>query len=265
MEIPWISLIIPTHLRGQYLKRALESVNVQKHRRNIEVLVISDLSDEVTDNVARLLLSENDVYLRRNGLGGPAESRNLGLPVAKGKFVMFLDDDDSWHPDFSSELFKKINYLSVNVAYMNCVVVKESRHKTGPKKISEVEMNLNGVLNLDVYVKNQVHMSCYLFSKNIIGGLLFDNTLRGYEDWDFQLAVIDREMPIHLPIICSYVYEVDDSTTDRRGSSDGATNFNAVLDYLTIYRRHLAPTQELKLKRKKMLNMVGMSVEDEYL
>jgi glycosyltransferase involved in cell wall biosynthesis len=265
MEIPWISLIIPTHLRGQYLKRALESVNLQKHRHNIEVIVISDLSDEVTDNVARLLLGENDVYIRRNGLCGPAESRNLGLQLAKGKFVMFLDDDDAWHPDFSSELFKKINDLSVNVAYMNCVVVKESRHKTGPKKISEVEMNLNGLLNFDVYVKNQVHMSCYLFSKNIVRGLLFDSTLRGYEDWDFQLAVIDREMPTHLPIICSYVYEVDDATTDRRGASAGATGFNAVLDYLTIYRRHIAPDEITRIKRTKLLDFAGLSINQSFL
>lgn len=265
MSLPLISLIIPTHLRSLYLTRALDSINKQTLRDQIEIILVSDIADEMTDKVAFSFLNSKDIYIRRNGSLGPADSRNIGLQQAQGKYVMFLDDDDTWHPSFTLELLKIIDGFSSNVAYMNCVVVKESRNITGPIKISELEMNLYGVLDLNVYVKNQVHMSCYIFSKHIVSGLTFDNTLRGYEDWDFQLAVIDREMPIHLPIICSYVHEVDDATTDRRGASAGATGFNAILDYLTIYRRHMAPDVETKTKRKYLLESVGLSLDQNLL
>ena len=89
-------------------------------------------------------------------------------------------------------------------------------------------------------------MSCFLFSKALIAGLEFDQTMRAYEDWDFLLSVFERKMPRHISVMCSQIFEVDDATTDRRGSSVDARNENSVLDYLYVYRRHSAPNPEIQ-------------------
>lgn len=257
---PLISVIIPTHLRPLLLKRALESINTQYLRSQIEIIVVSDAIDGATDEACHSLLGINDIYVRRNGEPGPSASRNMALELARGKYVMFLDDDDSWHPEFTVSLHEFLPKFNAHLAYMNCMVVKESRSVSGPIKLQENFLDLAGMLTNRVFVKNQVHMSCYLFPRNLITGMQFDSNMRAYEDWDFQLSAIEKEFPIHIPILSSCIYEVDDETSDRRGASDNAKNFNAVIDYLYVYRRHTAPTEEIQIERQNLLNSAGLNL-----
>lgn len=265
MKKPCISVIIPTHSRSTYLKRALDSINVQEHRDKIEVILISDQIDMATDAVAHEELKQSDIYIRRNGDKGPASSRNIGLNLASGDYIMFLDDDDAWDLKFTKNLFFDNLIQSNDISYMNCLIIKETRTNSGPIKLNETFLDTSNLLNLYVYVKNQVHMSCFIFNRNILKNIYFDNNLRAYEDWDFLLSVIDRSMPLHLPILCSHVYEVDDHTTDRRGSSSQATDFNAVLDYLKIYRDHIVNSDEIKISRHVLLKSVGLEIDKNLL
>jgi GalNAc5-diNAcBac-PP-undecaprenol beta-1,3-glucosyltransferase len=262
---PLITLIIPTHLRPLLLRRALESVNAQPHRDRLEVIVVSDAADLATEQVCNALLGKGDIFVRRNGLVGPSASRNLGLQLAQGRFVMFLDDDDAWQAGFTEALVAQLPQLSGSVAFFNCTVVKESRPATGPIKLGETALDTSKMLSEAVFVKNQIHMSCYLFSRHLLSGLEFDASMRGYEDWDFILAVLKRERAIHMPIACSLVHEVDDVTTDRRGSSAGAIDHNAIIDYLYVYRRHSAPHAETRGQRKALLDSVGLDLPQELL
>jgi GalNAc5-diNAcBac-PP-undecaprenol beta-1,3-glucosyltransferase len=262
---PIISLIIPTHLRSKLLRRALNSVNSQAHRGNIEVICVSDSIDSNTDEVCSELLGQNDIYIRRNGQFGPSESRNIGLKHAKGQYVMFLDDDDAWQTDFINHFFNNLSTLSESIYYFNCKVIKESRPISGPITISEQIIKTTNCLNEYVFVKNQVHMSCFIFPRVLLEEISFDSSLRAYEDWDFLLAVFKRKMPTHIELSCSIVYEVDDNTTDRRGSSSKATDFNAVIDYLYIYRRHTAPNLEIQHNRQKLLASAGLNLSQELL
>jgi glycosyltransferase involved in cell wall biosynthesis len=221
--------------------------------------------DSETDKVCSDLLSGQDIYIRRNGIPGPAASRNLALKLASGQFVMFLDDDDAWHVGFLEALLNKMPSIQNSVCYFNCTVIKESRPTTGPVKISEVDLDLSQSLNKNIYIKNQVHMSCFLFSRHLLAGIEFDTSMRGYEDWDFTLAVLKRQWAFHLPLSCSLVHEVDDATTDRRGSSPGAKDNNAILDYLYVYRRHASPSVEIQMKRKILLDSVNLNLQQELL
>ena len=263
MNTPFITLIMPTHKRSALLKRALNSINSQKFREEIEVIVISDVDDYQTLIVCNENLKPYDIYIRRNGLNGPSASRNIGLQLANGKNIMFLDDDDAWHYDFYDNL-RKINY-NIYCNYFNCNIIKEQRFELEQKKIKEFSLNLKDKLDIYVFVKNQVHMSCLIFNAALVKNKEFDCSMRAYEDWDFLLNIYKEIFPIHLPLTCSNVYEVDDETTDRRGSSADALNFNAVLDYLYVYRRHPAPNSLIREERQKMLAAAGLVLPVELL
>lgn len=262
---PLISVIIPTHSRPLYLRRAIESINIQSFRENIEVIIVSDCNDSLTQKVANSMLKQHDIYIRRNGINGPSASRNIGLNVAKGSLLMFLDDDDSWHPDFSRNLFDCLPHHNYPISYMNSLVIKESRLPTGPIFLSEHILDVKDLLDINVFLKNQIHMSSFLFSSHVINDLKFDNHMRAYEDWDFQLFSIERYFPNHIPILSSCIYEVDDETSDRRGASKNAKDFNAVMDYVYVYRRHPSPTSEIAKKRKELLKSCGLDIPIECL
>jgi len=90
---PDVSLIIPTHDRLRFLKDAAESVIAQTHD-SWEIIIVDDAS---TDGTAEWLEGVRDdrvepIILPTNS--GRAVARNAGLTIARGSFVLFLDDDD---------------------------------------------------------------------------------------------------------------------------------------------------------------------------
>lgn len=264
-DVPDFTVIIPTHNRAHLLERALNSIKEQQTNKRIEIIVISDVSDVETYTVCEKYLSSNDIFIKRNGVPGPSASRNLGLQLAKGRHILFLDDDDAW--DFNFMRLLEINYASLidEFFYVNCSVVKERRLPNETVFLSEIELNIGENLNLDIYVKNQIHMSCYIFPSYLIKELRFDESMRAYEDWDFILSVLNKKFPKHISISGSRVFEVDDETSDRRGSSESAQDFNAVLDYIYVYRRHAAPNNLIQQKRALILNHSGLSLDSEYI
>jgi glycosyltransferase involved in cell wall biosynthesis len=96
MEKLLISCIVPVFNGERYLGEALDSILAQTYRP-IEIIVVDDGS---TDGTGELVACYGDRirYVRQANQGAPT-ARNLGLSVANGEFIAFLDADDLWHPD----------------------------------------------------------------------------------------------------------------------------------------------------------------------
>jgi glycosyltransferase involved in cell wall biosynthesis len=91
-----ISCIVPVYNGEHYLAAALDSILAQPYRP-LEIIVVDDGSTDGTATVVSSYGSQiQDV---RQGNAGPAAARNLGLNMARGDYVAFLDADDLWHPE----------------------------------------------------------------------------------------------------------------------------------------------------------------------
>jgi glycosyltransferase involved in cell wall biosynthesis len=96
MKSSLISCIVPVYNGERYLGEAIESILKQSYRP-IEIIIADDGSTDGTAMVAERY-SKQIRYLRQAN-AGTAAARNLGLSVAAGEFVAFLDADDIWHPE----------------------------------------------------------------------------------------------------------------------------------------------------------------------
>lgn len=100
--MPRFSVIVPTYRRPELLADALASVTAQTFR-DIEVIVVDDDPDgSAADVVAGFARSSPGVtvtYLRNDHARGGSGTRNAGLDRARGEWIAFLDDDDTWLPD----------------------------------------------------------------------------------------------------------------------------------------------------------------------
>ena len=90
-----ISVIIPTFRRPLELREALDSV-LGQGAVSVEVIVVDDSPEGSAQSVVENLGDPRVSYLRnRAPTGGvPGIVRNLGWPVARGRYIHFLDDDD---------------------------------------------------------------------------------------------------------------------------------------------------------------------------
>jgi glycosyltransferase involved in cell wall biosynthesis len=92
-----VSVIIPTYNRAVYLRQALQSVFAQTFAP-FEVIVVDDGSGDNTTEVLHAFNSRLRCFCQEHK--GVSAARNLGLQVAKGDVIAWLDADDVWEPDF---------------------------------------------------------------------------------------------------------------------------------------------------------------------
>jgi glycosyltransferase involved in cell wall biosynthesis len=96
---PTVSVVVPAYNPGSRLAATIESVRAQTFG-DWEIVVVDDCSPE--DVRAALGSFADDPRLRlvrHDTNGGPSAARNTGVAHARGRFVAFLDADDSWHPE----------------------------------------------------------------------------------------------------------------------------------------------------------------------
>ncbi len=88
-----VSVIIPFYDRVDWLKEAVDSVLNQSFR-SFEVIVINDGSKEDISSFCDEY--QHKIIYKWKENGGAATARNLGIDIAKGEYIAFLDSDDIW-------------------------------------------------------------------------------------------------------------------------------------------------------------------------
>ncbi|GHT98610.1 hypothetical protein FACS1894154_04210 [Betaproteobacteria bacterium] len=260
-EPVFFSVIIPSHNRPLLLQRAIESIKSQQGGLRCEIIVVADVANPDTERVCQTMLGEDDVYIQREGKPGPAESRNIGLERAAGRYILFLDDDDAWRPDLLARLAECAEIREGKFVYFECFSVVESRATLPPRLISEKALNYANRLNERIYVQNRIPISCLAIPRERIGNIRFDPYLKAYEDWDFVLSLLDSgTYPTYLPICGIRIFAVKDDSTDRRGDHDNAKDLPGAIIYLYVYYRHPAPTVSLQQQREIMIKLLGIPI-----
>ncbi len=90
-----VSVIIPTYNGSRYICQTVESVLRQSYSDR-EIIVIDDGSTDQTVQVLKPYLDRIRYYYQDNQ--GVAAARNVGLKMARGKWINFLDHDDILFP-----------------------------------------------------------------------------------------------------------------------------------------------------------------------
>ena len=104
MELPLVSIIVPVYNAQSHLSRCLESICGQEYK-NLELIVINDGSKDKSLPVCEEFRKKDSrILLVDKANSGVSDTRNLGLKLAGGKYVQFVDSDDYIAPDYTARL-----------------------------------------------------------------------------------------------------------------------------------------------------------------
>lgn len=110
---PLISVIIPVYNVAPYLREALDSV-VNQTYRSLQILVIDDGSTDGSGSICdEYSYRDPRIAVIHQPNRGVSCARNVGLDLATGDFIGFLDSDDAWHPEFAECMLKAIDNADV--------------------------------------------------------------------------------------------------------------------------------------------------------
>jgi glycosyltransferase involved in cell wall biosynthesis len=106
------SVIIPTFNRVEFILLAIRSVLLQSYK-NLELIIVDDGSTDETESVVATIKDNRIIFIRIDN-SERGRARNMGVQIATGDYVTFLDSDDQLYDDYLEEALKglqKYNYI----------------------------------------------------------------------------------------------------------------------------------------------------------
>lgn len=257
---PAYTVIVTTHHRPLLLIRALKSLLAQTDL-NFEIILCADESSEETKKIAIELLRPCDSFLILPNLQGPAATRNLAINLAKGKWIYFLDDDDTVECNFFEKISNKLNGQNADIFYFDFCLVEEQRMPDETILLNKKIANLSKYKIDTLEVRNFIPLNSLIINSNAAKINLFDESLRAFEDWDFLIAAKRRLNLkfVYLESICEVNYHVDNGILSRNKMGMRGVN------YMVIYIKWPVTDEEIKKKRGVYLEKFKVKIPESMI
>ncbi len=228
----FISIIIPVYNAEPYLEECVESVLKQTYSQ-YELILIDDGSTDASWERIRSYAGKNGkVKGRRKENGGPNSARKLGLEIAEGEYVMFIDADDSVDRLLCEKLIRAMEEHGVDMVISRIKKKLEGRDigviggwKEGKYPGAYMAENL---IDPDVFYRANMPLglAANLYRAEILKKIFrtVDKKIRFSEDYScHMLSLLDSK----------YVYCLDECLYDYRQNKDslmhshGNSNFES--------------------------------------
>ena len=214
---PFVSIIIPCYNQGCYLWESVPSAYAS-YSAEVEVIVINDGSTDPRSNkcLKEIKVFYPDVIIINKENGGLSSARNEGLKHAGGKYIQFLDADDTLLPGKidiqidkrqSSDDILICNYLTANENYSEFYKTEET--------IKGYNLELEDFL----YKWERgfsIPLHCGLFPANVLYNINFDEELHAKEDWFLWCSLLSNGAKLQYIDIHACVYRVHDNSMVRQ-------------------------------------------------
>ncbi len=245
-----ISIIIPLYNAENYIARCLDSVKAQTYR-DFEVIVIDDKSKDNSWTVLNNYITENldiDFKIIDNEANlGLSKTRNKGMGLAAGDYILFMDNDDTLADEYSLQHFIEMTENDPDIVlgktrFLLNDVPKESNYHTLKNKKETYSGNeiLDGFFSGEwaVTAWNKLYKTDFL-KKNHLKFL--DDLLHEDELWAFETAVAAKK--INFLEQETYVYY----------SLSNPNSMTATVGLKNIEHYLITLTKKLELSREKEL------------
>ncbi len=158
-----VSVIIPYYRKRNFVEETLNSV-INQNYDNLEIIIIYDdtnLSD--FDFLKKIIKSDSRIKIIKNDTKlGAGLSRNIGIERSNGKYIAFLDADDTWSPDKLTNqiiFMKKNNYKISHTSYY---IMDEKKKIIGQRRARDI-LSINDILK-----SCDIGLSTVVLEKNVI-------------------------------------------------------------------------------------------------
>ncbi len=204
--MPKVSVVIPCYNLGVYLDEAVSSVLAQTFT-DFEILVVNDGSTD--PETCRILNGYSRAKTRviHTENGGVSAARNKGIEEASGEYILPLDADDLIMPDYlrlaieTLEKFPKVGIVYGEAEYFGEIAAPMIL----PDYSSSAILWENSIFSSAVFRKDDW----------VRAGKYRPEMLKGWEDWDFWLSLVELDVAVvRLPELVLQ-YRVRPDSRDR--------------------------------------------------
>ena len=260
-----VSFIIPVYnVPTDMLQECIDSIRkltLRQHER--EIIVVDDGSEHAPTDT----LSDDIIYIRKRN-EGVASARNMGMRMATGRFLQFIDGDDMLLPSYE-HVIDLIRYNKADIVMFDLT----DTDKPVPTYNDEDPMT-----GAELLRKSNIHGSAcgYLFRQSILGNLQFTPGIAYGEDEEFTPQLLLRAEHVYRTSAKAYYYRFRPSSaihqTDTRQTLRRLNDTKEVIYGLYSKFDKIPLTERLALQRRVaqltmdyIYNVIVMTQNRHYL
>ena len=182
-----ISIILNCYNGSQYLKEALNSIQNQSYK-NWELIFWDNQSKDKSKEILKSFKNKKFKYFLSKKHTSLYAARNLAISKAKGKFISFIDSDDTWESDKLKKQIKFFKEKNVAVVYGNSWIRREETNK---KKIFIKEKIKDGYIHDNLITSYNVGILTAIIKKRSLGSKkkIFDDKYNIIGDFDLFIKL----------------------------------------------------------------------------
>lgn len=134
-----VSIIIPIYNVEKYIEQCIESV-VNQTLKDIEIIIVNDGTKDNSMKKIEKYLSDPRIIVIDKENGGLSSARNVGLEIAKGEYIAFIDSDDFIELTMLEELYN--NSEKADIVFSDIIFYDD---KTKNKKYSKIKLSFEKI------------------------------------------------------------------------------------------------------------------------
>ena len=147
-----ISVILPVYNVEKYLKQCVESV-VNQTFTNLEIILVDDGSTDSSGRLCdKLATTDSRISVIHKENGGLSDARNAGIHVAKGRYITFIDSDDSVETDMIEYLYYLVKKGPYKMALCTHNIVFEEK-----KRVVKIGNGAEEVLDAETCIERMLY------------------------------------------------------------------------------------------------------------
>jgi glycosyltransferase involved in cell wall biosynthesis len=252
-----ISIITPCYNAEPYIARTIQSVQNQTIT-DWEMIIIDDGSiDNSVEIVKDIACNDQRIKLFQKENGGSASARNMGLALAQGEFIQFLDADDTIEPTKIERQITLMEQELLDVTYSDyCMVNEDGTHED--KKGHTFNL-FKLLIGWGLFGTIPFHAFIYRHEFLRQNKILSSSEIREREDWDFHIKVFSATTRIkRLKGYCGAHYY----RTPTGKTSCGSISKIKVgtLKYLIFKIKHIKGYKQLLLLLRLSTELIEVSL-----
>ena len=183
---PLVDVILPNYNKGIFLEEAINSV-VDQTYKNWKLYIIDDSSDDNSPQIINKFSNLKNikiVKLKKNK--GPSFCRNYAMRISDGKYISFIDSDDTWT---KNKLEKQIYFMENNNLTFSFTDYIPFFENNGIKKFKK-KTNLKDYFNYKMFTKNSsINTTTMIISRSILSSHRF-RKIKLCEDYLFKCQLL---------------------------------------------------------------------------
>ena len=230
-----LSVIIPVYNVEKYIEKCIISLLAQTLPQDqYELIFINDGSQDAS--VASILKYQNlhkNIILLNQLNQGVSSARNKGLECAKGRYITFVDSDDSIYENSLEKIIEYADHLNLDILYLNIKIFDENSNFLNEQH----SCGLENVVN-DGFTHDRRPFPGVIYTKKVIGEITFNTNISVGEDSVFNAMVQARAKKCSYFSAPYYKYTYRLDSLSKQGQSERAFNgFLEAIAVLTLYRK----------------------------